>query len=137
MVPLELARRLRDAGLVWSPAAGDAFAVPDRDLDEEVFHLADMVVEVLDVPGGSRLLAFNGTTEWALDSVDADDAVWLPREDQLREVLGDRFVALERLDGDQPGYAVVVHGGDGPQRHVDVSPVAAYARAVLRVLTGT
>ena len=50
-----------------------------------------MVVEVVDTPLGA-VLAFNGTTEWALDSIEVDEAVWLPLEHQLRDLLGDAFV---------------------------------------------
>ncbi len=132
---LRLALALRDAGVGWTPRVGDRFAVPDRDLDDEVFVLSDMVVELRDTPSGD-VLAFNGTTEWALDSLEADAAVWLPREDQLRELLGDALVSLERLDGgDAPaGWVVTVGVAGARERHVEVSVEAAYARAVLAVL---
>ena len=130
MLSLELALALRDAGLRWEPCAGDAFAVPDRDLDDEVFVLSDMVVETLRPSDGPPILAFNGTTEWALDSLEADEAVWLPREDQLRWVLGDGFELLERVPGEPGGYAVTARG----VRYVDVTAEAAYARAVLATL---
>nr|WP_237447956.1 pilus assembly protein CpaE [Nocardioides flavescens] len=122
---------MQAAGLRWDPAPGDAFAVPDRDLDEQVFVLSDMVIQTVDVPDGPPVLAFNGTTEWALDSLEAHEAVWLPREDQLRAVLGRSFVSLERVPGPPEGYAVTVE----TSRWVDVTPEAAYARAVLGVLT--
>ena len=102
--------------------------VPDRDLDDQVFVLSDMVIEQQDVPGGPPILAFNGTTEWALDSLEAHDAVWLPREDQLRDLLGDLFVSLERADGPVGGCVVTLADGS---RHVDVDAVCAYARALL------
>jgi len=127
VLSLELALALRDAGVVWDPAVGDAFAVPDRDLDEQVFVLSDMVVQPLQPPDGPPILAFNGTTEWALDSLEAREAVWLPREDQLRALLGSSFVSLERVPGPPEGYAVTT----GTSRHVDVTAEAAYARAVL------
>ena len=130
MLSLELALALRDAGLRWEPCAADAFAVPDRDLDDEVFVLSDMVVETLRPSDGPPILAFNGTTEWALDSLEADEAVWLPREDQLRWVLGDGFELLERVPGEPGGYAVTARG----VRYVDVTAEAAYARAVLATL---
>jgi hypothetical protein len=57
--------------------------------------------------------------------------LWLPREGQLRAALGDRFRRLEPV-GD--GFAVVVDGPGGEQRHVDVDAERAYARAVLSVL---
>nr|WP_284290807.1 hypothetical protein [Angustibacter aerolatus] len=55
--------------------------MPDRGMDADVFVVSDMTIEVHSGPGGT-FMGFNGTTEWALDSVDTDDVVWLPREDQ-------------------------------------------------------
>jgi len=130
MLSLDLARALRGAGVAWHPAPGDLFAVPDRDLDEQVFVLSDMVIQRVDVPDGPPILAFNGTTEWALDSLEAHEAVWLPREDQLRALLGPAFRSLERVPGPPEGYAVTTDRG----RHVDVTAEAAYARAVLASL---
>ena len=130
----ETAEALRHAGLRWSPARGDRFLVPDRDLDDQVFVVSDMVIEAVDIPHGPRILAFNGTTEWALDSVEAAEALWLPREEQLRERLGAAFVGLERLAGATAGYAVTVASDASPERHVDVTAEAAYARALLAVL---
>ena len=127
MLTLELARRLRDAGLEWTPGDGDRFVVPDRDLDDVVFVISHMVVEAHDLASGA-LLAFNGTTEWALDSVLQRDVVWLPREEQLREQLGPRVRELSAVPG---GYVVLVDGDAGEERHVDVDAECAYARAVL------
>jgi hypothetical protein len=136
MLTRELAISLRRAGVQWSPAKGDRFVVPDRDLDEEVFVVSDMVVEAVDVPKVGRILAFNGTTEWALDSVEAAEAIWLPREDQLRSLMGDAFVSLERLETEPAGYAVTVRAAGGLDRHVDLDAEAAMARALLRLLAG-
>jgi hypothetical protein len=83
VIPIPMARRLVAAGLVWQPAPGDRFCIPDRDMDEDVFVLSTMTIEVHDLPGRT-VIGFNGTTEWALDDVDKDAALWLPREDQLR-----------------------------------------------------
>ncbi len=141
MITLDLAHRLRAAGLGWEPRAGDRFVVPDRDMDEEVFVVSDMVVDVHDLPGG-RVIGFNGTVEWALDSIAAADVVWLPREGQLRELLGAAFVRLEAVP---PGWVVVCRpvgapatgaaGGD-ERRHADADAERAYARALLEVLAG-
>jgi uncharacterized protein (DUF2237 family) len=79
------------------------------------------------------LIRFNGTTEWALDSVEQEATVWLPREGQLREALGPHFRRLEPV-GD--GFAVVIERGGAGERHVDVDAERAYARALLAVLTG-
>lgn len=134
MISLDLCRRLRAAGVEWTPVAGDRFVVPDRDMDSDVFVISDMVVEVKDVPTG-RILAFNGTTEWALDSVDATNVVWLPTEQQLRDLLGAAFVSLEVLDelspGEPSGFAVTVVVGGVRRREIDLDVECAYARAVL------
>lgn len=128
MISVDLATRLKDAGVAWSPAQGDRFHVPDRDLDDQVFVVSDLVVEVRDLPTG-QLLAFNGTTEWALDSIEASEVVWLPREEQLRQMLGGSFVSLEALPG---GFAVTVRDATGElTRHIDVDAEPALARAVL------
>jgi hypothetical protein len=128
VLAVDLALQLRTAGLVWAPAQGDRFVVPHRDMDDSVFVLSDMTVEVHDLPTG-RVVGFNGTTEWALDSVGLKEALWLPREEQLRALLGDRFARLER---DGAGWAVVL---EGPQeRHAADDAEDAYGRAVLSTL---
>jgi hypothetical protein len=134
MVPLELARRLREAGLAWKPAPGDWFAVPDRGMDDEYFVLSDMTIQVYDVPEGT-LIGFNGTTEWALDDLDKDEAVWLPREDQLRDLLGAAFLGLTRRDdGDYgEGGEFIVTTVDGGFRAA--SAAGAYGQALLHLLT--
>ena len=132
MIDLKVARELRAAGLAWNPLPGDRFVVPDRDMDEEVFVVSNMVVEIHDLPGGGQLIGFNGTTEWALDSLEQQQVVWMPRETQLRELLGDRFVGLESVTG---GFAVTIRIGEtGTVREVDADAETAYARGVLTVL---
>ena len=127
MLSLELALQLRAAGTVWTPVPGDRFVVPHRDMDDEIFVVSDMTVEVHEFPTGT-VIGFNGTTEWALDSLAQRDVVWLPREDQLRELVGDRFNRLEAVPG---GFAVVTTDAGGERRHVDIDAERAYARAVL------
>ena len=100
--------------------------IPDRDLDESVFVISDMTIEAQDVPGGS-LIKFNGTTEWALDSISQDQVLWLPRENQLRELLGARF---DRLVALPDGFVVVLADGS---RHADIDAERAYARAAITV----
>jgi hypothetical protein len=130
VISLGLARQLRDAGLKWSPASGDRFVVADRDMDCDVFVLSDMTIEVHDLPHG-QVIGFNGTTEWALDSVDNDNAVWLPRESQLRELLGATFRGLDRTDD---GWRVrtevngAIHAGQDPDAE------QAYGLALLHLL---
>jgi hypothetical protein len=130
VLSIALARALRDAGLHWNPTRGDSFVMPGRDMDADVFVLSDMTIEVHQFPAGP-VIGFNGTTEWALDSVAQSEALWLPAEHQLRELLGDAFAGLAPT-GD--GYRVTLRvdgatcGFDGPD------PAEAYARALLHLL---
>lgn len=130
VISLTTARRLRDAGLEWSPREGDRFVIPDRGMDERVFTVSAMVVEVREGPAGP-FLAFNGTVEWALDAIMKREVVWLPREAQLRVALGDAFVRLERSTGGllrvttEPGREGIRWAADAAE---------AYAAALLDVL---
>lgn len=131
MISLELATRLREAGLVWTPASGDRFAIPDRDLDGQVFVVSEMTIDSIELPTGT-VMKFNGTTEWALDSIAQDEVVWLPHEAQLRSLIGPAFTKLEPA-GD--GYAVEAVARDGRTlRELDVDPERAYARVLLDLL---
>lgn len=137
-----MAEDLRAAGLRWSPRPGDRFVLPGRDMDDEVFVLSDMTVEVHRFPSG-EVIGFNGVTEWALDSVEVDEALWLPLEHQLRDLLGGLFVRLEavRPDGDDgtgtdgAGWAVTTRLPDGStDTYTATHPDLAYAGALLAVL---
>lgn len=97
LISEQLAAALRDAGLRWAPAPGDRFVIPKPGLAGSVFTLSEMTIEAHEYPTGT-VLGFNGTTEWALDSVAKEEALWLPREDQLRELLGGTFRTLRRVD---------------------------------------
>jgi hypothetical protein len=130
VIGVQVAQQLKDAGLVWKPAPGDRFAIPDRDLDDQVFVLSNMTIEVYRVPEG-RVIGFNGTTEWAMDDVEIDEALWLPREDQLRELLGGTFRGLRRS---ATGYSVET-SLLGEDRVFDAAgPEQAYAQALLHLL---
>jgi hypothetical protein len=131
VLTVELAHRLRAAGLVWQPTPGDRFVLPDRDLDD-VFVLSHMTIEVHQLPKGP-VIGFNGTVEWALDDVDQDEALWLPREDQLRDLLGPAFQRLERT-GD--GYRVIVAVDGRVAEFPGGCAEEAYGAALLALLTG-
>lgn len=143
MLSVDLARRLHRAGLIWSPLAGDRFVVDRETLDADVFYLADMTVEVHEFVGGS-VIGFNGVAEWALDSVDLDETTWLPREDQLRAVLGHDFVGLglraaRTEEGaaptdDDTEYAVVALVEGSPRTYTHRDAEEAYGLATLAVL---
>jgi len=115
---------LRVQGRPWSPSAGDRFVLPGRDLDDQVFVLSEMTIDVEDLPSG-RLIRFNGTTEWALDSISAGEALWMPWEHQLRELLGDSFQSLVRTSD-----AWLVTLSDGSE-HSGADAEEAYAVALL------
>jgi hypothetical protein len=130
VIGVQLARQLKETGLVWKPALGDRFAIPDRDLDDEVFVLSNMTIQVYSMPEG-RVIGFNGTTEWALDDVEIEEAIWLPREDQLRELLGGTFRGLRR-DTDAYEVSIVLLGED--RSFVAGTAEEAYAAALLHLL---
>jgi hypothetical protein len=131
MISVALARRLRDAGVRWDPAPGDRFVVVDRGMDDEIFTLSDMTVEMHEFPSG-RVIGFNGTVEWALDSVEAHESVWLPNETQLRERLGGAFHRLSRTEN---GWQVEIALSSD---YVDIAAgdaAEAYGLALLRLVT--
>ncbi len=128
MITVEQARRLRKAGALWVPGPGDRFVVPDREMDDDVFVVSDMTVEVHDY-NGDKVIGFNGTTEWALDSIEQREVIWLPREEQLRALLGTHF---QRLEAIPDGYAVVLTGS----RYAADDAEQAYAEALLALLNG-
>jgi hypothetical protein len=115
---------LRGQGRPWTPEAGDRFVVPGHDLDDQVFVVSEMTIDVEDLPSG-RLVRFNGTTEWALDSLPAADVLWMPWEHQLRDLLGDAFRSLRR---DDDGWLVTLVDGS---EHAGSDPEEAYAVALL------
>jgi hypothetical protein len=133
MISVELARKLRDGGLRWDPQPGDRFVVADRGMDDEVFTLSEMTVDVHDFPGG-RVIGFNGTVEWALDSIEAHNSVWLPSETQLRERLGGTFVRLDRAGGQ---WQVTLDVNGHPVAVADEDAAEAYGRALLALINAS
>lgn len=136
MITRELAVALRDAGLVWHPAAGDRFQLdlPDDvelEAEADVFTVSEMTIEARQTPSGTDL-AFNGTTEWALDSVALADAVWLPREDQLRELLRATFRTLNRLED---AFEVEIEIGGEVLRFEHPDASEAYGMALLELVS--
>ena len=140
MISLALAVELKQAGLVWRTSTHDFFAIPDHDMDERVFVLADMVA-FTELVQGWPAVAFHGAAEWALDYVFSNEIVWLPTEEQLREAL------LEQMRQDAPGGAASLGltAADGAYRCAITfrgetltfaAPTAgeAYAQALLHVL---
>lgn len=125
------ARALRDAGLVWRhPAPGDRFSMLAEDFAGEVFTVSEMTIESHEFTGGT-ILGFNGTTEWALDSVALEDALWMPRDDQLRDLLGGAFRSLTRSDD---RYTVSIALGGAVRGFPAPDASTAYAQALLALI---
>ena len=106
--------------------------VADRGMDDDFFVLSDMTVDVQHTPTG-EVIGFTGTTEWALDSIEQRQSVWLPSETQLRELLGGTFRRLARYDG-RWRVEIEVAGRPFAAEHFDACE--AYGLALLHLITG-
>lgn len=133
MISATLAIELRNAGVRWRPVSGDSFVITREGFDGDVFVVSDMTIEPHEFETGT-ILGFNGTTEWALDSVAIEDALWLPREDQLRQLLGGTFESLSRVPG---GYTIVVTVTGERSEWEATEPADAYATALLHLVGST
>lgn len=135
MISLELAGRLRDAGLQWTPVERDVFALPGRDMDDQVFVVSALPALVQRV-NGYPVVAFQASAEWALDYVMLADALWLPSEAQLREALHQALPedALLRLERTAQGYSCTVGRPERPLVYAGENAETAYAGALLAAL---
>jgi hypothetical protein len=137
MLPLSTARRLKPAGLAWTPALHDFFGIPDRGLDNRVFVISDISVDV-ELLRGQSMVTFNGNAEWALDYIMTTEVVWLPSEAQLREALESHLLAepqpaLRMISAPNNRQCVIqFHGQTATFESSDASE--AYATALLYVL---
>ena len=128
MISHELAAQLAPL-LTWTPANGDRFYIPRPEIADSVFTGQRHGGRAGDPAGESRF-HFNGTVEWALDSVESDGVVWLPREDQLRELLATtscRWTPPRRVRG----HVSAARAGPSTPSRADAAD--AYARALLYV----
>ena len=130
MITETLALRLRERGLRWEPESGDRFAISDHEFANEVFVVAELTIDTVTV-GAGRVFRFNGTTEWALDSIDAGECVWLPHEGQLRALLGPAFRSLVLERGE---YVVTAVAGGEALSFAARDAECAYALALLACL---
>lgn len=139
MISIETALKLKTAGLDWQPQENDFFAIPFRELDERVFVISDMTV-VVEILNGQNAITFNGAAEWAMDYLIVTDAIWIPREDQLRGLLEKRLV--ERGEA-QPvltllttsdGYTCEIQFKGEKRAFEDFGASECYAAALLFVL---
>lgn len=132
LIPIGLAKDLRSAGLVWRPAWGDLFHIPDRHLDDRLFMLADLSVEITTLADGIGAITFNGAVEWSLDYILTQDVVWMPSEAQLRSRLGTRLRALRRA-GDMYVCEIALTD-ETTEEHTANTASGAYSLALLSLL---
>ncbi len=130
MISIDLARKLRDAGLEWLPREGDRFMIPDRDLEDHVFSVSEMTIEVRRFAEGKRIM-FNGAVEWALDSIMQQEVIWLPSEAQLRDRLGSAFRTLRR---EPDGFRCDIAVGNDTLTFTAADPAEAYGAALLALM---
>ena len=111
MLTIHLARRIRDAGVLWEPAPGDRFTIDRDTVAGEVFWISHLTIDV-HVIQGQPVLGFNGTEVINANQLinlismtpvgrPADLVVWRgKRKVPARVVIVDRdvVVALEPTD---------------------------------------
>lgn len=139
MISIETALRLKKAGLEWQPAENDFFAIPFRELDERTFVISDMTV-IVETLNGERAITFNGASEWAMDYLIVTDAIWVPREDQLRVALERRLVQrgeeqpVIALTTTSDGYCCEIRLNGEKRPFENFGASECYAAALLAVL---
>lgn len=132
MLSLSLAQQLKKAGLDWQPQLHDMFAIPDRQLDDRRFVLTD-VMTYIEIFRGSPVVTFHGTAEWALDFVLQTEAVWIPSESQLREML-ETYATDLVLRQTESGYACSLQLAGESLQFSGEGACEAYGSALLQVL---
>jgi hypothetical protein len=137
MLSLSAARKLKDGGLSWTPAIHDFFAIPDRGLDDRVFVISDVFVNV-EMLSGRLEATFHGSVEWALDHVVIEELVWLPTEAQLREELEGQLIILSgegmSLTSTPDSYVCEFRIGNRRLHFEAFSASEAYAAALSHLL---
>ena len=136
MISLGLALRLKQAGLKWTPQLNDFFAIPERGMDAHIFVLSDLQASIEKL-FGSEVVAFQGASEWALDYLVSSEAVWMPREEQIRAALLELLPEGDfdlRLDCTRSGCQLQVSNGDMLICSRAQNAADAYAEALLQLL---
>lgn len=95
MISLSYATRLQKAGLVWEPMLHDFFAIPIPELEDRIFVVSDMTIDIRQYLG-RQTITFNGAMEWSLDYILKSDVVWMPTEEQLRQAILAQIVGHDR-----------------------------------------
>jgi hypothetical protein len=140
MLSLDFARRLKAAGLAWTPTLHDFFTIPDRGMDDRVFVISDVSVDV-ELLKGQSIVTFNGTSEWAMDYEMMSEVVWMPTEEQLRAALEQRLAPGSRptlkLIHATESYWCEIEFRDQSLAFRGTGASEAYAEALLHILEQT
>lgn len=137
MISLSLSKELKKAGLRWNPALHDFFAIPERGLDDRVFVISDLLTNIENV-FGSKVVAFQGASEWALDYLVTSEAIWVPSETQLRQMVEERLLrdkgSYLNLAWSMNTYRCEIFYAGQSLSFEDSDACNAYAKALLYVL---
>lgn len=135
MLALDLAEKLRTAGLEWTPALHDFFTLPGTAFAGRLFVITDLPANVALIQG-QPVFTFEGAAEWAMDYVFADEALWMPTESQLRQAVEARAPHIPlRLIVAPAGYECVLNiRVDATLSFRATSAEDAYAQALLFLL---
>lgn len=137
LISLTLAKSLKESGLEWQPALHDFFTVPGSDLESRIFVVSDMMIDVQQL-FGHQIITFNGAVEWSLDYIMIAEAVWIPRESQLREILfshsQDETNPLIALDASPDLHVCQIRYRGKTKRFEAKSSSNAYGKALQYVL---
>ena len=137
MVTVPMALRLKEYGLEWKPKLHDFFAIPNTTLEGRLFVVSDMMIDIQRLYG-RQMITFNGAVEWSLDYITIAEALWMPSETQLREMVqreleksGPATISLDAAGHD---YACSITYRDNSLAFEANSASNAYARALLYLL---
>lgn len=137
MISISTATDLRAAGLGWTPRTLDFFVIPSPGFEDQVFVINDMTIMAESI-GGRLAITFHGSVEWALDHLWAGEVLWVPREDQLREMLEDRLAGEPApalvFSTTQLGYRCELSFRGQKLRFEAFDPAETYAAALLHTL---
>ena len=137
MLTVGTAQELRDAGLQWLPAAFDLFTIALPELDTQVFVVSEMTI-LAETLHGHPALTFHGSVEWALDHVWTGDALWIPREDQLRALIEARMATEPgwqlALEVDSSGYRCQLRHSQDSETFTAQDASECLAAALLHLL---
>jgi hypothetical protein len=137
VLSLSTARKLKTAGLARTLGLHDFFAIPERGLDDRIFVISDVSVDI-ELLKGQSIVTFNGTAEWALDYEVMSEVVWLPTEEQLRQQLERRLAngasPAIKLTCAPEGYWCEIQSHGKALAFLGADASEAYAEALLHVL---